>query len=316
MAQKLLKSHNLFVLMTIVIVFGVKSSTSGNSRPTDSDVDHDLLPSENDNVETLIKLSSVENENKLIDEIASCETEICEHVNALENDKTDSPKTAKTATTTEDRLESISLDNTAVAKSKVVDNDSESNSKGVASEAKLKVANQLESLRQIASSGVVKVLKKLDDILERKEKMVLPPHDSEEGSSSTSSSESSSSSSSSSSFGSSSASSKPIPSAAADSSPFSSTSSSSFRDAEERLKLASARKLKTELESLVDDALDLVGDKLRRHLKSTTHSETASDSKTASVGTESTEEEMKQLLKKLEEKSERRKERKSADGND
>lgn len=313
MAQKLLKSHNLFVLMTIVIVFGVKSSTSGNSRPTDSDVDQDLLPSENDNVETLIKLSSVENENKLIDEIASCETEICEHVNALENDKTDSPKTAKTATTTEDRLESISLDNTAVAKSKVVDNDSESNSKGVASEAKLKVANQLESLRQIASSGVVKVLKKLDDILERKENLVLPPHDSEEGSSSKSSSESSSSSSS---FGSSSASSKPIPSAAADSSPFSSTSSSSFQDAEERLKLASARKLKTELESLVDDALDLVGDKLRRHLKSTTHSETASDSKTASVGTESTEEEMKQLLKKLEEKSERRKERKSADGND
>merc|ERR1712212_1130706 len=148
------------------------------------------------------------------------------------------------------------------------------------SEAELKVANQLESLRQIASHGVVKVLKKLDEILEKREKLDLPPNREEVDKSATA--------------------------AAASASSSSTSSSTSYEDAEERLKLASARKLKTELESLVDDALDLVGDKLRRHLKS----EISSDAGTDADGTDGTGTEMKDLFRKLEEKSERRKERK------
>jgi len=152
-------------------------------------------------------------------------------------------------------------------------------------EAESKVAAQLENLRRIASRGVVNVLKKLDDILDRREKLNLPLDPSED-SSTTSSSESNAS-----------ASSKR------------SDSTTSLRDAKERLKLASAEKLKTELEALVDDALDLVGEKLR-HLKtaSTTLDATSADDDSSA---ESATEEMKDLLRKLEEKDGRRQRKKS-----
>jgi len=267
MARKILISSKVYVLMTLAIIHGVQSSVTSDSDPTGS------TSNEQYDAELVKQLSSVESENQLIDDLSTCNNEICETERYSGKELI-----TKTSSTTGEQRESNSVNDDS--KTHIAKKDDTS------SEAELKVANQLESLRQIASYGVVKVLKKLDEILEKREKLDLPPNREEEDKSATAASASSASSTSS-----------------------STSSSSSYEDAEERLKLASARKLKTELESLVDDALDLVGDKLRRHLKS----EISSDAGTDADGTDGKGTEMKDLFRKLEEKSERRKERKSDD---
>jgi len=169
--------------------------------------------------------------------------------------------------------------------------------KGSRPEAELLVQRQLESLRHDATKGIVNVLQKLDLILDRREKIIVPAETTSAHSSSSSSSSSTSSS----------------PSSSTSSSSWaSSASSASSVSAKTREKLVSATKLKDELESLVGDALDLVDDKLRGHwLRDSDASLTASStapSTSSTVEAEAMKQELKELMEKLEEKSRRRRE--------